>query len=78
MRKEEDMKNKRKIKKFCTEFVVLNDVEKDYILGISQALEFAVKKPGQSHGDGEILEAVNIRPLGKQGKLFMLEEGVLV
>jgi hypothetical protein len=39
------MKNKRGLKKLCTEFVVLNDVEKDYILGISQALEFAVKKP---------------------------------
>jgi hypothetical protein len=47
MEKEEDMKNKRKLKKFCTEFVVLDEVEKDYIIGISQALAFAIKKPGQ-------------------------------
>jgi hypothetical protein len=56
------MKNKRRLKKLCTEFVVLNDVAKDHILGISKALAFAVQKPNSDKKDEVRVTEYEMKP----------------
>ena len=44
------MEKDRKLDRLCKEFVTLDAGEKDYIIGISKALAFSVRRTGERQG----------------------------
>jgi hypothetical protein len=58
------MEKDPKLDKLCKEFVSLDTGEKDYILGISRALDFSLQQQNRSSGN----QALSLQDQGEKSK----------
>ena len=47
------MPKDKELEKLSSDFLALKDKEKDYILGLTRALDYAAKNGGEKSGSGE-------------------------